>query len=63
MEYTTTEPIGTDVYGSSDTFTSDYFTSATTGYDYSTGYDVTDLTTATGSTDIFEPLLSTFGSF
>jgi hypothetical protein len=51
----TTLNIGSGVsdYGSYDSFSSDYFTSATTGYDYASGYDTVDLSSANGTYDIF----------
>jgi hypothetical protein len=63
VENTITEPTGTTVYGAYDSFSDDYYTAATTGYDYSTGYDLLDYTSATGVSDYFEPVLTTFGSF
>jgi hypothetical protein len=55
---------GDTEYGSADTFGSDYYTTATTGDYYNSGYDLADFTGAGGTvSDYFEPFTSTFGTF
>jgi hypothetical protein len=64
---TTTDVIplaaGDTAYGSSDSYSWDYFTSASAGYDGSGGYELYDLSTAAGMSDVFLPFDSVFSSF
>lgn len=58
-----TLPSGEVGYGSADTFSSAYDTSATAGYDFTSSYDLYDIVSSTGSTDYFVPLYDVFSSF
>jgi len=63
VESTITEPTGTTVYGSEDSFLTEYLTSATAGWEDQGGFAAIDTLSSSGSTDVFEPLVSIFSSF
>jgi hypothetical protein len=62
---TTTEALaaGDTGYGSADSFSSEYLTSATAGYDFSSQYDAFDISSATTTSDYFIPIYDVFSSF
>lgn len=67
MPTTVTDPLtlaaGTTEYGSYDSFSGEYLTTATTGYNFSDLFEGIFGSNAAGPFDTFEPLMSSFSAF